>query len=118
MTYILNQLQCLTNLSDKICMLFCVLHNVIVMQYQLARTYVYKQSNILVVVNFIKFIARDHFYKLRLLQAMYEEVLLYQKIIDGLQETIKSLTKIDDLSARVKDIVTSYELLCSLAMVN
>jgi len=48
---------------------------------------------------------------------MYEEVLSYQKVIDGLQETIRSLTKIDDLSTRVKDVITAYEQLCSLAKV-
>ena len=48
---------------------------------------------------------------------MYEDVLSYEKVIARLQETVKSLTKTDDPSADVKDIITAYQQLCQLAEV-
>jgi len=50
-------------------------------------------------------------------QTLYEDALAYQKVISRLQETAKSLTKADDPSADVNDIVMAYQQLCTSAEV-
>jgi len=51
------------------------------------------------------------------LQALYEDVVSYQKVIARLQETVKSLNKTDDPSVHMKDIITEHQLLCTSAEV-
>jgi len=48
---------------------------------------------------------------------LHEDILSYKKVITRLQETCKSLTKTDDPSVLMKDIISQHQLLCRSAEV-